>query len=183
MTLRDPYFLTSSVSTSRIKLAKYWFTLSHPSSWVSMNSVLPRSKCSSARKTSVLKLQLLLATNGDNRPSPEFFYKWSLSGGKADIYQWNRNYSRLPPLALRNVIHPYGIRTYSLCFAIPVTSCECERRAIKLQPLNIYMGAPSYALLLLHYCNTVDLDVVKIPMCTTSKNPINSTVNNKRYWE
>ena len=93
------------------------------------------------------------------------FYKWSLSGGKADIYQWNRNYSRLPPLALRNVIHPYGIRTYSLCFAIPVTSCECERRAIKLQPLNIYMGAPSYALLLLHYCNTVDLDVVKIPMC------------------
>ena len=60
------------------------------------------------------------------------FYKWSLSGGKADIYQWNKNYSRLPPLALRNMIHPYGIPTYSLCFAIPVTSCECERRAIKL---------------------------------------------------
>ena len=125
-------------------------------------TVWPRSKCSSARKMSILKLHLLLATNGDNRPSPECL---KMTGENADIYQWNRNYSRLPPLAFRNVIHPYGIRTYSRCFAIPVTSCECETRAIKLHPLNIYMGAPRFALLLLHYCNTVDLDVVKIPMC------------------
>ena len=176
MTLRDLYFLTSSVSTNRIKFAKYLFTLSHLSSWVSMNSVfLPRQlprHCSASLQVFLCSKNVDLkasAITSNKRQSTivhhQSFYKWSLSGGKADIYQWNKNYSRLPPLALRNMIHPYGIPTYSLCFAIPVTSCECERRAIKLHPLNIYMGEPSYELLLLHYCNTVDLDVVKIPMC------------------
>ena len=160
MTLRDPHFLTSCVSTGRIKFAKYWFTLSHPSSWVSMNSVfLPRQlprhvDLKAATITSNKRWQSSITRVFKNE-------RWK---GRY-LYQWNRNYSRLPPLAFRNVIHPYGIRTYSRCFAIPVTSCECERRAIKLHPLNIYMGAPSYALLLLHDCNTVDLDVVKIPTC------------------
>ena len=96
MMLRDLYFLTSSVSTSRIKLAKYWFTLSHPSSWVSMNSfLLPRQlprHCLAPFQVflcSILKLQLLLATNGDNRPSPEFL--------QMKLERWKDRYQSMEP--------------------------------------------------------------------------------------
>ena len=175
MTLRDLYFLTSSVSTNRIKFAKYLFTLSHLSSWVSMNSVfLPRQlprHCSASlqvflcSKNVDLKASAITSNKRWQSSITRVFTNEAWAVERPISINGTRTTADFPLLALRNMIHPYGIPTYSLCFAIPVTSCECERRAIKLHPLNIYMGEPSYALLLLHYCNTVDLDVVKIPMC------------------
>lgn len=125
----------------------------------------PCSKCSSPRKMSILKLQLLLTTNGDNRPSPELL--------KLKLERWKGRYLSMES-ELRQAT-PFGIKECDTCCTslypnifdlqkiahyIPVTSDECERRAIKLHRLKMHLhestkprASPP------HYYNIVDLDV------------------------